>query len=262
MAEDSIGNVLMELGLEKDAAQRVITNGDEFTRALREVARASMQELARTAQFGYPAEHKPVDIEDQIKILKAVFPHLGTADVSRAEGRLPARAEGWFAIPRWETIAASYDQATDRVLHVLREAREDNFFKYLDGREILRPTSTKKAKFREIEREQGGHDILVVAAQFGLRHHGRSVRRANEVMPTNEFGLGAYECAVMLLTHPNRMVRQDHLNLDCPGDYFSHPEFGSGQSPEFQVGEDGALLFGGGSRTGKNPRSGVVSAFL
>jgi len=49
------------------------------------------------------------------------------------------------------------------------------------------------------------HDILVVPAQFGLRHRGRSVRRVREVMNANEFGLGVFAIGIMLLTHPERL---------------------------------------------------------
>ncbi|MBU0624750.1 hypothetical protein KKF05_00220 [Patescibacteria group bacterium] len=72
-------------------------------------------------------------------------------------------------------------------------------------------------------------DILVVPAQFGLRHRGRSVRRAREVFMANEFGLGAFAIGIMLLTHPEREVQWEQLHVDCAGDEFA-PEAGGGFS--------------------------------
>src|SRR5262249_26747840 len=63
--------------------------------------------------------------------------------------------------------------------------------------------------------------ILVVPCQFGLRHRGRSIRRAREAMTPSEFALGAFAAGMMLLTHPERLQHDDDLSIDCPGDKFS-----------------------------------------
>jgi hypothetical protein len=75
--------------------------------------------------------------------------------------------------------------------------------------------------FQKLGNEQKGHDILIVPCQFGLRHRGRSVRRAREVMNTVEFGLDAFAVGCMILTHPEREVKWEQLHVDCAGDEFS-----------------------------------------
>ena len=90
-------------------------------------------------------------------------------------------------------------------------------------------------------------DILIVAAQLGVRHRGRSVRRAREVFVANEFGLGSFAVGSIVLTHPERLVRWEELDMDCPGDEFA---------PDGDGGFSGApcFLFCGG-RVG-SPRTG------
>lgn len=64
-------------------------------------------------------------------------------------------------------------------------------------------------------------DILVIAAQLGMSHRGRSVRRAREVFVENEFGLGSLAVGSIILTHPERLVRYEELDMDCSGDEFA-----------------------------------------
>jgi hypothetical protein len=94
--------------------------------------------------------------------------------------------------------------------------------------------------FQKLGLEQKDHDILVVAAQFGLRHRGRSTRRAREVMNASEFGLGAFAIGIMLLTHPERLMNYDDLWIDCAGDDYSCDADGLfGNAPYFGFGDDG-----------------------
>jgi hypothetical protein len=62
-----------------------------------------------------------------------------------------------------------------------------------------------------------------VPAQFGLRHRGRSVRRAREVFNASEFGLDTFAVGIMLLTHPERLQHYDDLWIDCAGDEYDDP---------------------------------------
>ncbi len=64
-------------------------------------------------------------------------------------------------------------------------------------------------------------DILIVAAQLGLRHRGRSPRRVREMYTVNEFGLGSLEAGSIILTHPERLGGFLELSMDCPGDEFA-----------------------------------------
>jgi hypothetical protein len=208
---------------------------------------------------------KPKDIRVQTAILRQVFPGLRAADETLAARPVPAGAEGWFAIPRWQAIAPTYGEATGEVLAKIREFRLDKFGNWRDGQ--LGPDYHKQSARTEnmsqtLSDEQKGHDILVVAAQFGVRHRGRSVRRAREVMQVQEFGLGAFAVGIMLLTHPERLMSEDDLFINCAGDecapvaggdFWGAPIFcfGGGRVSFF------ALWFGGAP-----DHQGSASAFL
>ena len=130
---DAIEKVLEELGLDSVGAQRVIEHGDEFTRAMREAAATSLKDLSVTdkykdeeveSNYGYLSGYeKPKSITEQCNILRQIFPGVGYADEKLAEGELPRYAEGWFAIPKWQTIAPTYAEAVQKVLDAIKTAR-------------------------------------------------------------------------------------------------------------------------------------------
>ncbi len=233
---NAIEKILDDLGLDKTSAQRVIEHGDEFAHAIRETALASLKDLSVTdrykneeveSSYGYLSGYsKPKSITEQCNILRQIFPGVGFADEKLAERELPKPAEGWFAIPKWQTIAPTYAEAVQNVLDAIKKARNGKFYNYRDGQivnEHLRQSAKTEAMFQKLGDEQKDHDILVVAAQFGIRHRGRSVRRAREVMQANECGLGAFAVGIMILTHPERLSHYDDLWIDCAGDEFDDP---------------------------------------
>lgn len=248
---DAIEKVLAELGLDNPGAQRVIEHGDEFATAIREAALASLKDLSVTDKFkdeeeesdyGYLSGHKPKGITEQTNRLRELFPGIGYADEKLAEGTLPPNAEGWFAIPRWEKIAPTYNEALQKVLDLIKQTRDGKFYNYREGElgpKQLRQHARTISAFQTLGDGQKDHDILVVPAQFGLLHRGRSVRRAREVMQSNEFGLGAFAIGIMLLTHPERLAHYDDLYVDCAGDEFDDPD------SDARFGGAPCFLFGG-----------------
>lgn len=234
---DAIEKVLGELGLDNPGAQRVIEHGDEFAEAIRTAALASLKDLSVSDKFkneevksnyGYLSGYrKPKSITEQCNILRQIFPGVGFADEKLAEREVPANAEGWFAIPKWQTVAPTYSEAVQKVLDAIKKARNGKFYNYRDGQineERLRQTTKTASVFQKLSDEQKDHDILVVAGQFGLRHRGRSVRRAREVFSANELGLGAFAVGIMILTHAERLQNVDDLWIDCAGDEFDDPD--------------------------------------
>lgn len=238
---DAIEKVLAELGLDNPGAQRVIEHGDDFAEAIRTAAITSLKDLSVSDKFkdeevkssyGYLSGYKPKGITDQTNILRQLFPGVGFADEKLAERPVPANAEGWFAIPQWQTIAPTYGEAVEKVLAKISETRKGKFKNWREsnlGPDYLKQTAKTERVFQTLGDEQKDHDILVVAAQFGLRHRGRSVRRACEVMQVNEYGLGAFAVGIMLLTHPERLMNYDDLYVDCAGDEYA-PVAGGGFS--------------------------------
>lgn len=180
-----------------------------------------------------PGYDKPKSIAEQIAILRRDFSILCSADEQIATGTLPLNAEGWFAIPRWEALARTYGEALEKVL-VKNGSKETGWFRldnYLDGGlgpQYLRQHARTVVMFQELGNEQKDHDILIISAQFGSHHRGRSVLEAREVMGASEFGLGAFAVGIMLLTHPRRFPQRfplqlgnnEKLCINCPGDEY------------------------------------------
>lgn len=245
--EDAAERALKETGLDKDGLQKLIENGDEFqsriVTAVRELSVSNQYADEETeSSYGYLSGYKPKGITEQTNILRQLFPGVGFADEKLAEGQLPPNAEGWFAIPRWEKIAPTYGEAVQKVLDLIKQTRNGAFYNYRDGQlgpQYLRQSQKSAKAFQKLGDEQKDHDILVVPAQFGLRHRGRSVRRAREVMNANEFGLGAFAVGIMILTHPERLMNYDDLWIDCAGDEFAPDADGDfSKSPYFEFSGD------------------------
>jgi membrane-associated PAP2 superfamily phosphatase len=135
---------------------------------------------------------------------------------------LPGGAEAWFAIPRWQALAPSYNEALEMVLNVVGKQRKlSNRVMDKLGPDFLRQSERSLCAREILLQQQSGNDVTVVAAQAGMLHRGCSARRARVVMRGNEFGLGAFSFACMLLTHPERLSSLDALMVDCCGDEYS-----------------------------------------
>lgn len=232
---DAVEKIVTELGLDKDGAQCVIEHGDELVGNIGEVALVTLKDLSVSdkykgeevkSNYGYLSGYKkPKGITEQTNILRQLFPGIGFADEKLAEREVPKNADdGWFAIPKWQSLAPTYGEAVQLVLNKLKETRNGAFYNYREGElgpDQLRQSAKTASVFQKLAEEQDGFDILVVAAQFGLRHRGRSVRRVREILLGNEFGLGAFAIGIMLLTHPERLNHYDDLWIDCAGDEFA-----------------------------------------
>lgn len=231
--EDAADKALAETCLEKDGLQQLIERGGELrtqiVTAIRELSSASNQFGSEEIEswHGYPSGYQPRAIADQVARLRQLFPRLGAAQEQIASRRLPCNAEGWFAIPHWGKIGRVYGEAVKNVFSLLRRTRGGWFYNRREdctgsNRLVQHPhTVAMEAKLRV---EQDSHDILVIPMQFGLRHRGRSVRRAHKVMGANEFGLGVFAVGIMLLTHAERLQHDDDLWIDCGGDQYDDPE--------------------------------------
>ena len=254
--EDASEKALASINLDKDSLQQLIENGGEFQDRII----TAIKELSITNQFadeevssgyGYLSGYQPKDVVAQTNALRELFPGIGYANqdmlaqMEKGEISLPPGAEGFFAIPHWSKVAPTYQAAVEKVLDLLDKAYGGRFTNYRKGElgpQFLRETS-KKARAMEALQQTQNADILLVPAQFGLRHRGRSVRRARAVMNGGEFGLGAYEIGIMLLTHPDRLQNVDDLWPDCAGDKFSPDADGDFQRVRFFTFFDGGLGF-------------------
>jgi hypothetical protein len=170
----------------------------------------------------YPATYRVKPVEAQTTELRSAFPKLGNCIEKLARLPLPEGAEGWFAIPRWQALAPTYNQAVEMMLAALGKRRRlSNRIAGRLGQAHLRQIARSGLAAEILADQQAGNDILVVAAQAGMLHRGSSARRTRAAMAGNEFGLGVFAFAAMLLTHPERLSTSDALMVDCCGDEYS-----------------------------------------
>jgi hypothetical protein len=229
------------------------------------------------SNYGYLSGYKPKDLLKQVERLRELFPDLGVPN----EGMLaqytlcaivpPPNAEGWFAIPNWmkrtDIFGVTYNEALQVILDQIEKTRNGKFHNYRKcelGPDRLRQSVRSQKFWSDLAEAQGNPDILIVAAQFGLRHGGRSVRRALEVIgdTPGEFGLGAFANGAMLLSHPERLMNCDDLWIDCAGDEYDFPDSDVrfGYAPYFNF-RDGKVEFGTNYVDSAHDHYGSTSGF-
>lgn len=170
----------------------------------------------------YPVAYKLRPIEAQVSELRRCFPELGACTERLARLPVPVEAEAWFAVPRWQALAPTYAEATERAITALASKRRfSNRLLQKLNEQHLRPTERSKLAQQILCDQQQGSDILVAAAQFGLLHRGSSARRTRAELAGHEYCLGTFAIACMLLTHPERLSSSNTLMIDCGGDEYS-----------------------------------------
>lgn len=259
--------------LDPDQAQRLNEKGDELQAGLKSL----IEQLTTPNQYaneevesnyGYLSGYEqPIPIVKQVAVLRELFPELKDATYNETiEGRpLPNGAEGYFAIPRSEKIASAYGEAVEMIIALLHKQRKGKVRNYREkqlGERYLRLSTKTAQALQTIGGEQQEHDILIIPAQLGLRHAGRSVRRALEVMNTTEFGLDPFSAGIMLLTHPNRLNHYDDLWIDLSGCKYAPDADGAFSGALSFVFRGGELEFGRGYVGAPHGNYGSASAFL
>jgi hypothetical protein len=276
LIEESLG--IKELSLIE--AQRLIENGGEFQSELKKlverfsIANQYANEVV-SSNYTYPKEYKgPKPIVEQVKTIATMFGFDPTQalEFSKNLPTLPEGAEGWFAIPKVSAVAKKhfpeiagidekYCEALKLVFVKLDESR--SFTNYRNGEIVpsnLRQYARTADFLENLEAQQSG-DILIIAVQYGMRHRGKSVRRARETFASNEFGLGAFAIGCMALVHPERYVRWEELDTSCAGDEFTPANGVFSGSPIFRF-TGGKLKFDTFNVSNAYDYDGSVSGFV
>ena len=212
---------------------RFIDNGTEAMNDVRDFVRDLVRKYGTPNQYAneevassytYPPEYKgPKPIEEQIKAVAEIL-GLNPASALAYIQNLPDLKSfvpedalpfvGWFAFPRAIAINAVLAKiAASRAFYNYRASQMDRF--RLHARTV--------SMLEQLANQQGNGDILVAVLQLGMRHRGRSTRRAREVFVRNEFGATSVIGGAVTLTHPERFVRWEQLHMDCPGEEFDDP---------------------------------------
>jgi hypothetical protein len=217
--------------LDRQSAQIVLELGKKVKSEVAEsvveiIHRHTVSDKFKDEEVGsnrtYPPTYHVKPVEAQVTELRKLFPSLGNCMEKLARKPLLEGAEAWFAIPRWQALAPTYNEAVEIVLAVLATKRKfQNRIVGRLGQIYLRQSERSKLAEKILADQQQGQDFMVMAAQFGMLHRGCSARRARVAMAGNEFGLGVFAVACMLLTHPERLSIEDTLMIDCGGDEYS-----------------------------------------
>lgn len=232
-----------------------------------------------SASYGYPDEyHGPKPISTQVDILAAKFGLSSNSTNEWVENVLPTLtlpdgAEGWFAFPSRDVVASCHFSAVGRsrkhqcvlefALDILNESRKfyncnkskmEPFQFHQDDRTLYALNSIT-------ETQEG--EILIIPAQFGMRHRSSSVSRTCESfhLEKSEFGLGVFELICMALTHPERYVRWEQLHTICACEKVGGEYGHYNNSPVFHF-RNGRLEFDTYSRFHANRYYGSVTGFL
>jgi hypothetical protein len=217
--------------LDRQSAQAVLEVSaelkSEVTKAVAEIVHShtvshKFEDEEAGSKRAYPPTYRVRPVEAQVTELRKTFRALGSCQEKLGRLPLPDEPEAWFAIPRWQALAPTYNEAVEMLLDVLASRRR--FSNRIIGRlgeKYLRQTERSKLAEEILADQQRGNDIFVLAAQAGMLHRGCSARRTRAAMAGNEFGLGVFACGCMLLTHPERLSDSETLMVDCSGDEYS-----------------------------------------
>lgn len=182
----------------------------------------------RKSSYTYPPEYKLESVERQIDILRQHFPKLNPDKALRYMREvysslvLPDWVEGPFVVIGDNTIGANYCEEVEMIFGAIKSTRSfENYRKgQIDSAHLQRTEKTLE-RWELLNQAQPG-DFKILPGQLGLRHRGRSSRRALECFePKTECGFGSRDGGCIALTHPKRFVRSEELDIDLPGDKFS-----------------------------------------
>ena len=269
--------LLKKVNPDLDGMPLLIERGGEYQDAIIDAMIAAARNLTVSnkyadqevkSNYGYLSGYRqPNPISQQIALLAELFSevHLGAAKLELANMEVNSLAEGWFAIPDWHIVAPTYSQAVQKILDLIKKTR-GRLYNYREGQideRHLRESKRSQRAWDMIRSSQPNCGILLVQAQFGLRHAGKSDLRALETMPYSyEFGLGAYANGVMILTHQNRLANYNDLWIDCAGDEFSDEGVGVFERAPLWGFSDGRVGFGAIGVGSSNGYYGSSSGFL
>lgn len=155
--------------------------------------------------------YTPISLKDQAEIIKK---HFGvTIPIPKKLPTVTAPAEHLFLIPKWTKLGKTYNKAVIKVLDVLKDTRPCHDWRDGKwGKEYL--TRLHVAGVPEI-----------LPAQFGKYHTGKHVETVRAQKTHNEILLGVYEVGIMLLTHPDRLIKYEDIWIDCPADKYTDGDF-------------------------------------
>ena len=173
-----------------------------------------------SSAVGYSCQYEgPRPIVEQIQALAEAFgldPSKALAYAAKLPP-LPEGAEGWFAVINDLCEGETHQQVAAKVLQKLTEKKIYGPWTVSDTFGLALTLKTYAFFDGLVDRQQRS-DIIVVAAQLGARHAGRSANRAEAMMIESEYGLTVAQVGSIVLNHPGLVHGRQALDLVCLGD--------------------------------------------
>jgi len=186
----------------------------------------------------YPISYEVKKISEQPIFFRNFFPQLKISEEQIAKitnRQFPQCAEGWFAIPKWWKIAATYSEACEKIFTVaLKKFGSEKLYTYFGGEKSYKINEknivscvkeiTEAGPFQQqtamawqkLEENQKEYDFFIFPAQFGFRYRlyedwlkVSKEEIIKKITNTNEFCLGFFAGLSILLTHPERLEWED-----------------------------------------------------
>ncbi len=287
--EKWIEKLLIRLGIDASGAER-LTESIHVLHEIRPFLAKKVKELSDlplyaeqvvNSQFHYLSGYRKArPINEQIEILErydwgreVVFP-LNPLQQQLLTNPAPEGSEGYFAVVTDSTMfeCSQSDHQVDQSEPVIRVlVALHKHYKHIatkqDDSELksssYRRSHASAMKLKQLWELQGKPSgIMLIPAQLGASHAGKSVLRARVVMRGSEFPLDAYEVLQMVLTHENRIRNYQDLWINLPGGEF-RPKATLEFDHSMYIGySSGAIFFG--NYTSDDPASfcGSASGYL
>lgn len=213
------------------------------------------------------ASFRPEELEPHFSALERHFPDLPLEGARKYANSLrgvplPFGAERLYLVPQWDKVAEDRVIASRKVIEKLSEDSGCQHWGQ-DALKRLRVQDHTRLSLREIIKRQNNNEVLIVPAQMGHFHAGRSIDTVRTEFFPMEFGLGLFEVGCMLLCNPARLIFEHHLYVDCPGDT-CNPGYGpdSASSPYFSASADGHLDLSTQMVDTANAKHGCATGFI
>ena len=217
-----------EDSLTEESAGKLLSEGslpEEISTAIKNVMLAAQERVEKRRKY-YTKYREPEVLDKQLKILCENIPELGENPThTKTPTKTPNGAEGCFAIPNiWRpdpVLSGDYIHDLRTMLNLV--GRNRGVIKFIREAALrhdnIRQTSRTENVMKKLSEDQNHPKILLIQAQFGINHRGFSTEESlREMEDTNQYGLGAFAVATMLLTHRERLKDNGDLWINCPGD--------------------------------------------
>ncbi len=232
---------LEELQLSNESVSKILANEEQVYSLFKSLIFTKLKGVSAVGLYsdeevisnlGYPS-FVYRNLREQKLILEKYFGDLGRIDNVYPGRQLPLHSE-LFLIPDMELIGNNLLDAMNTIISILEERLSLNIYNSFVSRHLsYDKISIKKRTLESISKIksiQNGERTILIPAQLGIKHRGRSGRRSDECMLSNEFGLTPYHVGIILITHPERMSAVDtDLSMLCTGmtdELDRHPFFG------------------------------------